>query len=172
MRFIVICRYIFALTMVASHVANAAEPLAYEDINGQMHTLKEYKGKWVVLNYWASWCEPCRMEIPDLIKFQTNYATEGALAVVGINVERKPREQIRASAEKYGINYTVLIGKMEGPNDALVEIKGLPTTAILAPDGEVLHIIRGKVSYEYLTDVLERLKTHFAKGQLETSSAQ
>ena len=69
---------IIVLSLVFSGVLSA-EPVDYSlpDLNGKMHSLADYKGKWVIVNYWATWCPPCREEIPDLVNFHEEHRKHG-----------------------------------------------------------------------------------------------
>ena len=65
-----------------------AEPVEYSlpDLDGKMHSLADYRGKWVIVNYWATWCPPCQEEIPDLVNFHDSHKDDDAV-VLGINLE-------------------------------------------------------------------------------------
>ena len=83
---------------------------SFKDYAGQADTLERWKGKVVVVNFWASWCPPCREEIPGLTRIQTRFAANG-LQVVGIAVDSAAKA--REAATELGVNYPVLIAGME-----------------------------------------------------------
>lgn len=117
----------------AAALLNAVFP----DLQGQARRLREWHGKTVVVNFWATWCEPCREEIPLLIEASKTYAGKG-VEVVGIAIDTV--DKIREFAAKYSISYTSLVGDMRALE--LVRQLGntagaLPFTVILDPTGTV-----------------------------------
>ena len=86
-----------------------APPLALKDIRGRQFRLSDYKGKVVLLNFWATWCPPCRTEIPDLIKMQRQYRAQG-LRIVGITYPPEKTSEVRRFMRRLGINYRIAIG--------------------------------------------------------------
>ncbi len=74
--------------------------LPYTDLEGQSANLSDYRGRWVVANYWATWCPPCREEIPDLVLFHDQHKDRDAV-VIGFNMEENlPRQQLRTRLER------------------------------------------------------------------------
>lgn len=109
-----------------------------EDLQGRSRTLADWKGKTVLVNFWATWCPPCREEMPLLIKAEQEHRAQG-LEIVGIAVDRP--SAVRAFAKKMHINYTVLLGQSEAFNlmSAAGDSQGLlPYSVLLSPQGKVL----------------------------------
>ncbi len=133
-----------------------AESLDYSlpDLAGKTRSLSDYRGKWVVVNYWATWCPPCQEEIPDLVQFYEDNKNKGVV-VLGVNTEEIGRDQLAAFADSYLISYPILRSE---PIDAspLGPIPGLPTTYIVAPDGEPVARQVGPVTSEQLTNYIAR----------------
>ena len=112
-------------------------PLNYtlKDMNGAEVKLSSYKGKIILLNFWATWCEPCKYEIPDLISLQEQYADD--LVVLGFSVDDTP-EQLKAYAAEYQVNYPMLVGSgHENIQDAYGPMWGIPVTIVIARDGTI-----------------------------------
>ena len=112
-------------------------PLNYtlKDMNGAEVKLSSYKGKIILLNFWATWCEPCKYEIPDLISLQEQYADD--LVVLGFSVDDTP-EQLKAYAAEYKVNYPMLVGSgHENIQDAYGPMWGIPVTIVIARDGTI-----------------------------------
>src|ERR1700747_522909 len=86
-----------------------APDLTLKDLNGADVSLSDYKGKVVLVNFWATWCEPCRVEIPWLIDLQKKYGPQG-LQIVGITKEDGDEKTITDFTKKMGVNYTILVG--------------------------------------------------------------
>jgi thiol-disulfide isomerase/thioredoxin len=107
-----------------------------KDVAGADIALSRYKGKVLLLDFWATWCEPCKVEIPYFIEFQNKYAKDG-LQVVGISIDDTPAE-LKPYVEKMGMNYPVLQGKdHDDIQDAYGPLVGIPVTVVIARDGKV-----------------------------------
>ena len=115
------------------------------DLDGNWVSLKELKGKVVLLNFWGTWCGPCRREIPDFIKLTEKYKKDG-LEIVGITLTSGSPENIQSFSDKVGINYTLLTD-IEGNETQVVTAKygqatgqritGIPTTFIIDREGYI-----------------------------------
>src|SRR5271157_3475116 len=107
-----------ASTPSAGHAARQAPDFALKDLTGRTIRFADFRGKAVVLNFWATWCPPCRVEIPWFIDLQNKYGPEG-LQIVGISMDEGGPDVVASYAKKMGINYPVLLGegKVEGIYD-------------------------------------------------------
>lgn len=146
---------IFAVLFTATVYS---EPVDYRlpDLNGKEHSLADYRGKWVIVNYWATWCPPCQEEIPDLVEFHDRHKN-GDAVVVGINFEDIGEEQLRTFVDSFLISYPILRSEPL-PVTPLGSIPGLPTTFIIAPDGTPVARQVGPVTGEQLEDYIARKK--------------
>ena len=106
-----------------------------KDVEGKPVKLSDFKGKVVVLNFWATWCAPCRMEIPALIALQKQYAAKG-LVVVGISVDEGSGEAVKSFMTKTGINYPVVLGGRETAG-AYGNVQVIPTTFYIDREGNI-----------------------------------
>lgn len=126
-------------------------------MNGGKQSIAEWDGKVVVLNFWATWCEPCRREIPLLIELQRQYKERG-LQVVGVAID--DRDAIRAFAKTVGINYPVLYG-VEAAMDVAAsygdEQGTLPYTVVIDRDGRIQHIFRKEIKHPAIEPVIREL---------------
>lgn len=136
-----------------------AEPADFTlpDMNGVKHNLSDYRGKWVVVNYWATWCPPCLSEIPELVDFHEDHKDKDAV-VLGVNFEDIGSDGLKQFSEEYFMNYPVLQTK-PGPRSALGPIPGLPTTYLISPTGEVIARQVGPVTAKLITDFIAQQTT-------------
>ncbi len=130
-----------AAAVDAAEDANAAGSPAQlgftlKDMNGVDVSLASFKGKVILLNFWATWCGPCKAEIPALVELQTQYADD--LVVLGLSVDDTV-EQLRPYAAEYAINYPVLVGNgREDVQEAYGPLWGIPVSVFIGRDG-VIH---------------------------------
>ncbi len=107
----------------------------FKDLDGKNVPLSTYKGKVVLLNFWATWCGPCKAEIPGFVELQEEYGDR--LAIVGFSVD-DTAEKARAFATEYKINYPILLGEgREELQEAYGPIWGIPATFLISKDGKV-----------------------------------
>jgi len=107
----------------------------FKDLDGKDVALSSFKGKVVLLNFWATWCGPCKAEIPGFVELQDKYRDK--LTIVGFSVD-DPADKARAFATKYKINYPILLGEgREELQDAYGPIWGIPASFIISKDGKV-----------------------------------
>jgi thiol-disulfide isomerase/thioredoxin len=121
------------------HTAPALEPalanLSMKQIDGAPLRLADYKGKVILVDFWASWCPPCREEIPHFVEWQRQYGDMG-LQVIGVAMDDDPKDARKASRE-LGINYPVVVGSAELANH-FGGILGLPTNIVIGRNGEIV----------------------------------
>jgi thiol-disulfide isomerase/thioredoxin len=118
-----------------------APPLALKDLRGRTVRLSNYKGKVVLLNFWATWCPPCRAEVPDLVRWQREYKGRG-LQVVGVTYPPTDRAEVRQFVRRFRVNYPVLRGTRE--TKALFDqSETLPVTVVIDGEGNVRELIEG-----------------------------
>ncbi|TFB09921.1 TlpA family protein disulfide reductase [Candidatus Marinimicrobia bacterium MT.SAG.2] len=130
-------------------------------INGEEITLSDYRGKVVVINFWATWCGPCRYEIPMLIEFQEQYGTD-KLIVLGVAINSGSKEEVQKFAAEFNINYPILHGSDEDLGK-LVYLYGnfasIPSTFIVNGKGEVTNFIKGAQSRNvFQTNIEQQLE--------------
>ena len=117
-----------------------APAFTLQDLDGNDVSLSDFKGKMVVLNFWATWCGPCRMEIPSFVKLQDEYRDRG-LAFIGISVDMGAVDTVQEFADEFDINYPILMHSMEVTY--AYGINPIPTTFIINRDGKVVNVLVG-----------------------------
>ena len=127
--------------IIAVGQTSNAPTLVLKDLRGRALRLSDYKGKVVVLNFWATWCPPCRAEMPDLIKMQREYRSRG-LQVVGITYPPEEIAEVRQFVRKLGVNYPIALGTRE-TKSLFDETETLPLTIVIDREGKVRERIEG-----------------------------
>jgi thiol-disulfide isomerase/thioredoxin len=142
MRKIVLTALLLMLSAsVRAQSSTQAASLKLKDIHGRPFNLAGYKGKVVLVNFWATWCQPCRKEIPDLIKIQRTYRNLG-LQVVGITYPPENISEVRRFARKLNMNYPVAIGT-KASKALFTSSETLPMTIVIDRAGAVGDLIEG-----------------------------
>jgi thiol-disulfide isomerase/thioredoxin len=127
--------------MVALGQESQRAELTIKDIHGRYIRLRDYRGKVVLLNFWATWCPPCRKEIPDLIRLQREYRRRG-LQVIGVTYPPQKLAAVRRFVQRAKVNYPVGLGTKETML-LFSESETLPMTIVIGKDGRVRDIIEG-----------------------------
>ncbi len=120
---------------------NPTPALVLKDIQGRTQRLSAYKGKVVLLNFWATWCAPCRAEMPDLIKWQREYKSRG-LQIIGITYPPETLADVRKFIQEIKVNYPIILGTEE-TKARFDEGDVLPLTVVIDRDGAIREVIRG-----------------------------
>ena len=145
---------VLLLFLVAT--AAAAEPvdMSLTDLDGKQVKLSDYRGKWVIVNYWATWCPPCREEMPELESFHAAHEKDDAV-VLGLNTEVIDKQRILDFLDENFISYpNFIVGPVaETP---LGRIPGLPTTFVLTPEGELVARQVGGVTREMIENFIDK----------------
>ena len=118
-------------------VNQVAPAWTLKNLEGKPVSFAEFKGKVVVIDFWATWCGPCRTEIPGYIELQKKYGKDG-LVVIGMSIDSIAAKEVAKFVKKNGMNYTVLMA-----DDAVVAAFGnftmIPTTFLINRDGRIIH---------------------------------
>jgi thiol-disulfide isomerase/thioredoxin len=132
--------------------------IALRDTGGRTVSLSAYKGKVVLLNFWATWCPPCRAEMPDLIKMQKEYGARG-LQIVGITYPPSPRAEVGRFINRLKVNYPILFGTRETPLLFNLADAPLPLTVIIDREGIIRdHVLGILEPEEFEQKILPLLK--------------
>jgi peroxiredoxin len=129
---------------------------AMNDLDGKLRDIKEWDGKIIILNFWATWCAPCLKEIPDLIELQNRYGSLG-LQIIGIAIDEE--ESVRKFVKKIGINYPVMASESAGELSSLYgnKIGGLPFTAVIDRSGIITDTVTGVLHRHTAEKILSEL---------------
>jgi thiol-disulfide isomerase/thioredoxin len=144
---------------------------ALPDLDGNMRDLAEWEGKTRLVNFWATWCAPCRREIPLLKEMQANHGADG-LQVIGVAVDYQ--EDVVAYAGTADFNYPILIGQedaMAAAETSGMDFVGLPVTMLVSPAGDLIKMHMGEITenhIEQIVDVVARMQS----GELDSDGAR
>lgn len=127
-----------------------------KDLNGKSVSLNDYKGKVILLDFWATWCAPCKVEIPGFIELYTKYRAQG-LQVLGLAVDG-PESALKSYASQMKMNYPVLLGEgREDIQEAFGPMIGLPTTVIIDRAGKICQSHSGLTPKKTFEDAIKAL---------------
>lgn len=131
-------------SMASKLQGQPAPPFSLVDLNGKKVSLADFKGKSVLVNFWATWCGPCKLEMPWLEEFSRKYAGQG-LVVLGIAADEAPKNVIASVVNKSGVTYPVLL-KDDKVEDLYGGVEYLPETFYVARNGKVILATAGLTS--------------------------
>ena len=138
-----------------------------ETLDGKNLSLSDLRGKAVLVNFWATWCGPCKIETPWLVEMQNEYGSQG-LQVVGVAMDDSGKDEIAKCAKDMGVNYPVLLGK-EAVGDAYGGVPALPESFFVGRDGKIVDRIIGLRGRADIEDSIKKaLKTQV--GLIEGNS--
>jgi len=155
----------------ASHLTTSsiAPDFTLESLDGRSMRLSDLRGKAVLLNFWATWCGPCKIEMPWFVDFQKQYGSQG-LQIVGVAMDDASKADIAKFAKDMGVNYPILIGK-ESVGDQYGGVPALPESFVISRDGKIIDKIiglRGKAEIE--ESIKKALDTQPASSQASAST--
>lgn len=138
--------------LLFASAAHASKSFVLTDLSGVNHRLSDYRGKWVVVNYWATWCPPCLEEVPDLVNLYDGRKDQD-LMVFGVVFEYKNLEEVERFADDMLMSYPIVLG-----NERIVSEIGsaavLPTTYIFNPQGQLVKVRRGLINRQYIEELM------------------
>jgi thiol-disulfide isomerase/thioredoxin len=143
---------------------SVAPDFSLESLDGKSVRLSDLRGKAVLLNFWATWCGPCKIEMPWFVEMQNQYGSQG-LQIVGVAMDDASKEDIAKFAKDMGVNYPILLGK-EAVGDSYGGVPALPESFFIGRDGKVVDKIIGLRGKAEIEDAIKKaLNTQAATAQ-------
>ncbi|QUW23370.1 thiol-disulfide oxidoreductase ResA [Sporosarcina sp. Marseille-Q4063] len=136
-------------------VGDHAPDFVLVDLNGETHQLSKYKGQGVFLNFWGTWCAPCKKEMPAMGRQYEVYKDQG-VQILAVNIAESDLK-VQTFAKQYGMSFPTLIDKTKVVMEAY-SVRPLPTTFLINPDGKIIKIITGEMSENDIKDYMEQIK--------------
>jgi len=127
-----------------------------KSLEGESVKLSDYEGKKVILNFWATWCPPCREEMPDMEKFSQGMGDD--VVILAVNID--PENDVQAFANEYGISFTILLDSQSSKNPVndLYQVLSIPTTYFIDSKGVIRDVYRTAMSESYIKGTINKMK--------------
>ncbi len=142
--------------LLALPLSGFAAGFSLEDMQGKTHRLEDYRGKWVLVNFWAIWCPPCMSEIPELNSLHDAH-NDKDLVVISIAMDSGSKKKVAEFSQAHGISYPVVLGNRKIAAQ-IGEIDVLPTSFLYSPNGEQVSYQAGEVTRESIETYIKNKK--------------
>lgn len=142
---VVLALLLFAPPRASSSKDSPKAELSLKDLQGKRARLRDYQGKIVLLNFWATWCVPCNAEIPMLVEAEKKYSSRGVIFIGASLDDDKTKNQIPAFLRKYQVTFPIWVGASGDDLDRLKMGPAVPATAFLDQDGRIVARVEGQL---------------------------
>ncbi len=147
--------FVISLTIVSQSAiaeTTGSSNFLLKDTSGVKHQLSNYKGKWVLVNYWATWCPPCLEEVPDLVNLY-DHRKKKDLMVIGVVFDYPSTKEVAEYVDDMLMSYPIVLGD-DAVTSQIGSAEVLPTTFIYNPKGELVKIKRGLITKQYIEKLI------------------
>lgn len=140
-----------------------APDVTVETMDGETIALANRPGEVLLVNFWATWCAPCRKEIPDLVDLQNEFGPQG-LTVIGVSLDQQGAEVVKPFLDEYAINYPIVLDAEGAVEKAFGGVYGLPMTYVIGPEGRIQHRVLGLFPTEEMQPKITALLANGGAG--------
>ena len=148
-------RLLGAVVMLFCAAAATAQPFLFKDMQGKEQRLQDYRGKWVLVNFWATWCPPCLEEVPDLVSLHEAHRNID-LVVIGVALD-STEKSVREFVAKRHVSYPVVLGDHDLAAQ-VGDVDMLPTSYLYNPQGELVSYQQGMVTRNSIESYIKNKK--------------
>ncbi len=156
MRIFLCTLVLLTLSQFSYAETNLGANFLLKDTAGVKHQLSSYKGKWVLVNYWATWCPPCLEEVPDLVNLYDQRKNKD-LVVLGVVFEYKNTHEVSVFVDDMLMSYPIILGT-DAVKAQIGSADVLPTTFIYNPQGMLVKVKRGLITKQYIENIIGPIK--------------
>lgn len=150
------CRNIlFVAVLLLTAGTAAAQGFVFKDMQGQAQRLSDYRGKWVLVNFWATWCPPCLAEVPDLVELHEAHR-KSDLVVIGVALESSEKS-VKQFIDKKHVSYPIVVGDYDLAAQ-VGEVEALPTSYLFDPTGKLVSYQEGMVTRSSIESYIKNKK--------------
>lgn len=135
---------------------NLAPDFQLQTMNGETVKLSDFKGKKVILNFWATWCPPCRAEMPHLEKFYEDHQENVVVLAVNLTKTEKKPNEVKAFVEEFGLTFPTVMD-IKGEVSDMYQIFAYPTSYMVDSQGIIQEIFKGAINYEVMEKSISRI---------------
>ena len=137
--------------MIIMAIVSCSNDTTFHDSKNKAISLSKLKGKWIVVNYWATWCKPCVTEMPELNKLSIKY--KNTMTVLGVNFDQLSHQSINEFADKLGVTFS-LLSSFPIQKFGITDIGSLPVTFIISPEGKLKETLHGPQTLKSLENII------------------
>lgn len=153
MRYIPAFVIVIVLSITSLFACTKSNANVWEDTDGHTVRLADYHGKWVFINYWASWCGACAAEVPELNMFYLAHKDKDAM-VYGVNYDHAPASELPMLAQRMGVMFPILIND-PASQFGINSIPAIPVTLLITPNGKLQTVLVGEQTQQSLEDAMK-----------------
>jgi len=153
-------RVLLLLSLLLIAFTASAKDFSFTDTKGNPQNLVDYRGQWVLVNFWATWCPPCRQETPDLVALHN----EHKLAVIGVALDSQ-RPAVKAFMTKYAVTYPIVIGSYTMAEYQVGKVEALPTSYLYDPTGQLVSFQEGMLTRQEIETYIMLKQKQNAKSK-------
>ena len=156
------------LLVLMSILSACSDQNSFHLLSGEEKSIEDYRGQWLIINFWAEWCPPCLEEIPELGKLAKE---NPELAILGVSYDKLTNSELEGLVEKLDIQYPV-VATEPMPYLPVAKPQSLPGTYLISPSGQTMGPILGKIDRQKILAIISKVEGQKVEGQKNKSQKQ